>query len=58
MAAPHVAGVLAKYLSGMPASTTPKELKDLIRERAIKDTITGIKLPDETPNLLIFKDCA
>ena len=30
MAAPHVAGVMAKYLSRLPSSTTPTQLTDLI----------------------------
>ena len=32
MAAPHVAGVMAKYLTFMPSSTTPAELADLLEK--------------------------
>ena len=30
MVAPHVAGVMAKYLSDLPSSTTPFQLTDII----------------------------
>jgi len=55
MAAPHVAGVMAKYLSGMPSSTTPKQLEEAIEKDA---TVGKVGNPGTgSPNLLIFKDC-
>ena len=56
MAAPHVAGVIAKYLSEMPASTTPAQMLELIKSTATKDKVVNANTG--SPNLLLFKDCA
>jgi hypothetical protein len=56
MAAPHVAGVMAKYLSAQ--DMTPKELADLITKEASMNKISGLTgSKASTPNLLIFKSC-
>ena len=39
MAAPHVAGVMAKYLSDMPSSTTPDELKSHVLRTWVYATV-------------------
>lgn len=60
MASPHIAGLLAYYLSLQPAedseyavaSITPKELKDSLVSIATEGTLSGI--PDDTPNLLAW----
>jgi subtilisin family serine protease len=59
MAAPHVAGVMAKYLSDLPSSTTPFQLTDIIVKEASEGKVSGLTGPvkGSTPNLLIFKEC-
>ncbi|KAK7408512.1 proteinase B [Neonectria punicea] len=60
MASPHIAGLLAYYLSLQPAedseyavaSITPKELKESLVTIATEDILTGI--PEDTPNLLAW----
>jgi len=60
MASPHVAGLIAYFLSLEPdfsseffsTSLTPKELKDKIIKVATKNALS--KIPPDTPNLLIF----
>jgi subtilisin family serine protease len=55
MACPHVAGVMAKYLSNMPSSTTPDQLMYHVHNLATQNVITD-EVPG-TPDLLVFKDC-
>lgn len=60
MASPHIAGLLAYYLSLHPsedseyslAAVTPKELKDLLSQVATKDMLSDLE--SETPNLLAW----
>ncbi|KAG0047998.1 serine protease [Gryganskiella cystojenkinii] len=60
MASPHVAGLVAYYLSLAPESSsgfhsgpiTPKEMKALLKERATRDVLTDVN--SRTPNLLIY----
>ncbi|KAH7161205.1 hypothetical protein EDB81DRAFT_866711 [Dactylonectria macrodidyma] len=60
MASPHIAGLLAYYLSLQPAvdseyavaSITPKELKESLISIATENTLSGI--PADTPNLLAW----
>lgn len=62
MASPHVAGLVAYLLSlqvddesdFFTRALTPKELKDKIIKLATKDVLE--KIPNNTPNLLIFND--
>ncbi|RIA98704.1 serine protease [Glomus cerebriforme] len=62
MASPHVAGLIAYFLSLEADNSseyystllTPKELKDKIIKVATKDAL--IKIPSDTPNLLIYND--
>ncbi|KAF9413604.1 serine protease [Podila epigama] len=62
MASPHVAGLIAYYLSLLPENSsayhqgplTPKEMKDYLVARATRDVLTDI--PDKTPNLLIYNN--
>ncbi|KAJ5775301.1 uncharacterized protein N7511_000312 [Penicillium nucicola] len=60
MASPHIAGLLAYYVSLAPAKdsafavadVTPKQLKDALISVATKGTLTDI--PSDTPNLLAW----
>ncbi|KAF9938838.1 serine protease [Mortierella antarctica] len=60
MASPHVAGLVAYYLSLAPQSDSgfnsgpisTKEMKDLLKKSATQDALTGVNR--ETPNLLIY----
>jgi cerevisin len=60
MASPHIAGLLAYYLSLQPASDseysvapiTPEKLKTNLLKTATQDTLTDI--PKDTPNLLAW----
>ncbi|KAI1299948.1 serine protease [Mortierella claussenii] len=60
MASPHVAGLIAYYLSLAPANgsgfnsgpISPKEMKDLLKETATRDVLTDVD--SRTPNLLIY----
>lgn len=60
MASPHIAGLLAYYLSLQPAKDsdyslaeiTPKQLKAVLAKVATKDGLSG--LPKDTPNLLAW----
>lgn len=60
MASPHIAGLLAYYLSLQPAEDsefsvapiTPKKLKESLIAVATEGTLSGI--PDDTPNLLAW----
>jgi len=62
MASPHVAGLIAYFLSLEPESSseffstslTPKQLKDKIIRLSTKNILE--KIPSNTPNLLIFND--
>jgi len=62
MASPHVAGLIAYFLSLEPefnseffsAALTPKELKNKIINLATRDVLT--KVPTNTPNVLIFNN--
>ncbi|KAG0030630.1 serine protease [Podila clonocystis] len=62
MASPHVAGLVAYYLSLLPENAsafhtgafTPQEMKDYLIARATRDVLTDI--PAKTPNLLIYND--
>jgi cerevisin len=60
MASPHIAGLLAYYVSLAPAKdsafavadVTPKQLKDALINIATKDTLTDI--PADTPNVSFY----
>ncbi|KAJ5981214.1 hypothetical protein N7499_001773 [Penicillium canescens] len=60
MASPHIAGLLAYYVSLAPAKdsafavadVTPKQLKDALISIATKGTLTD--MPSDTPNLLAW----
>jgi len=62
MASPHVAGLIAYYLSLAPESDsgfhsgtyTPKEMKALLKETATRDALTDVNY--RTPNLLIYNN--
>ncbi|KAG0293111.1 serine protease [Dissophora globulifera] len=64
MASPHVAGLIAYYLSLAPASSsafhtgalTPKEMKALLIARGTRDVLTDVK--SNTPNILIYNNAA
>lgn len=56
MAAPHVAGVMAKIL-GSGSDLGPDDLKSKILEDATQDIVSNIP-SDKTPNLLLFKQCS
>lgn len=51
MAAPHVAGLAAYFLSLTEGPTTAKKIKDMILKTATKNVLLDI--PYDTPNLLI-----
>ncbi|KAG1048253.1 hypothetical protein G6F43_009345 [Rhizopus delemar] len=51
MAAPHVAGLAAYFLSLTEGSATAKKIKDMILKTATKNVLLDI--PYDTPNLLI-----
>eukprot|EP01059_Diplonema_ambulator_P030427 TRINITY_DN520_c0_g1_i5.p1 TRINITY_DN520_c0_g1~~TRINITY_DN520_c0_g1_i5.p1 ORF type:complete len:468 (+),score=144.97 TRINITY_DN520_c0_g1_i5:32-1405(+) len=55
MAAPHVAGVVANYLSAAPAGTTYAEARDMLASTALNDTIQDI--PPGTPNRFLHVPC-
>ncbi|MFJ6938980.1 S8 family peptidase [Streptomyces sp. NPDC101132] len=50
MAAPHVAGVIARHLAAHPAAS-PAEIDTALRADATPGALTGV--PEETPNLLL-----
>ncbi|KAG0235025.1 autophagic serine protease Alp2 [Mortierella sp. GBAus27b] len=60
MASPHVAGLIAYYLSLAPTTEsafhtgpiTPQEMKDLLKSRATTNTLRDVD--SNTPNLLVF----
>ncbi|KAI7820831.1 serine protease [Gamsiella multidivaricata] len=60
MASPHVAGLVAYYLSLAPESESgffsgrisPKEMKELLKETATKGMLKGLN--SKTPNLLVY----
>lgn len=60
MASPHVAGLVAYYLSLAPQSDSAfnsgpistKEMKDMLKKSATRDALTGVNR--QTPNLLIY----
>ncbi|KAG0198775.1 serine protease [Mortierella sp. GBA30] len=60
MAAPHIAGLIAYYLSLAPpsdsgfssGSISPKDMKALLKKTATKDVLTGVDR--NTPNLLAY----
>ncbi|KAI9239514.1 MAG: peptidase S8/S53 domain-containing protein [Podila humilis] len=62
MASPHVAGLVAYYLSILPENAsafhtgplTPQEMKDYLIARATRDVLTDVD--SKTPNLLIYND--
>ncbi|KAF9428980.1 serine protease [Podila epigama] len=64
MASPHVAGLVAYYLSLTPQNEsgfyagviTPQEMKDYLIAKATRDILTDI--PDRTPNLLIYNNAS
>jgi cerevisin len=64
MASPHVAGLIAYFLSLEPDSSseffstslTPKQLKDKIINLSTKDVLS--KIQKDTKNLLIFNNFA
>ncbi|KAF9091121.1 serine protease [Mortierella sp. GBA35] len=64
MASPHVAGLIAYYLSLAPASEssfhsgayTPEEMKKLLIAHGTRDVLTDIK--GDTPNILIYNNAA
>jgi len=62
MASPHVAGLIAYYLSLAPENAsafhtgalTPKEMKKYLIARATRDVLTDVD--SKTPNLLIYNN--
>ncbi|KAF9192465.1 serine protease [Haplosporangium sp. Z 767] len=64
MASPHVAGLIAYYLSLAPqkssafhtGSMSPKEMKDLLIARGTRDVLSDVKA--DTPNILIYNNAA
>jgi len=64
MAAPHVAGLMAYFLSLQPkkgdndykGETTPADMLKFLMDTATKDTIKNV--PDDTPNLLVYNQVA
>jgi subtilisin family serine protease len=54
MAAPHVAGVAAKYLAANPKAS-PQEIKDALIAAATPNKLTG--LTAKCPNKLLFQAC-
>lgn len=64
MASPHVAGLIAYYLSLAPASEssfnsgayTPAEMKKLLISRGTRDVLTDVK--SDTPNVLIYNNAS
>ncbi|KAF9130839.1 serine protease [Mortierella sp. 14UC] len=64
MASPHVAGLIAYYLSLAPASEssfhsgayTPDEMKKLLIAYGTRDVLTDVK--SDTPNVLIYNNAA
>ncbi|KAF9333693.1 serine protease [Podila minutissima] len=64
MASPHVAGLVAYYLSLAPEDNsgyyagviTPQDMKDYLIAKATRDILTDI--PGKTPNLLIYNNAA
>jgi len=64
MASPHVAGLIAYYLSLAPASEssfnsgayTPDEMKKLLIDHGTRDVLTDVK--SDTPNVLIYNNAA
>ncbi|KAF9360996.1 serine protease [Mortierella sp. AD094] len=64
MASPHVAGLIAYYLSLAPESSssfhsgplTPQEMKDLLIERGTRDVLSDVK--SDTPNILIYNNAS
>lgn len=54
MAAPHVAGVAAKYLAANPKAT-PQEIKDALIASSTPNKITG--LTTTSPNKLLYQPC-
>ena len=62
MASPHVAGVIAKYLTDRECSggidRSPEAMLSYIQNVASKDKISGLTgSKAHTPNQLIFMDC-
>jgi len=57
MAAPHIAGVAAKYLSTQPADIKQDDLLKWFEETGTKDKIVGFPTNPPTPNLLPFMEC-
>ncbi|KAF9106993.1 serine protease [Mortierella sp. AM989] len=63
MASPHVAGLIAYFLSLVPESSsafhsgvmTPKEMKALLVARGTRDVLSDVK---DTPNILIYNNAA
>src|SRR5262249_34237990 len=55
MAAPHVAGVVARFLQRTPTAT-PAQLANIVLTEATRDVITGAGTG--TPNRLLFSDQA
>lgn len=53
MAAPHVAGALARYL-GVKGQVSPAEAKDMILQAATTDKVNSTG--EGTPNRLLFVD--
>ncbi|KAG0202806.1 serine protease [Mortierella sp. GBA30] len=64
MASPHVAGLIAYYLSLAPENSsafhtgpmTPKEMKDLLIARGTRDALSDVR--SDTPNILIYNNAA
>ena len=56
MAAPHVAGVVARYLSGVDEPPSPAQVSGCIRGMAVENKINLLGLTD-TDNLLLHSPC-
>ncbi|XP_019622766.1 PREDICTED: proteinase T-like [Branchiostoma belcheri] len=57
MSAPHIAGIVAKYLSRQSTVPSPKEVKDFLQNTSTKDKINMIPSNSDTLNYLSFMDC-
>ena len=58
MAAPHVAGVIARYLSGHHENPSPHQIKAWLLDIAAKDDIEIDVNKITTPNRMLYMSCA
>ncbi|KAL5479482.1 hypothetical protein EMCRGX_G023009 [Ephydatia muelleri] len=57
MASPHVAGVVAKYLSSQSTVPSPANVKAWLINNASTNKISNVPTTLPTPNKLLFMDC-